>query len=68
MVHDSWSPYDFFEEAQHQQCLAHLLDRARNLIEKAAGRAGEFPKKTKKLLQAALDLRDRREKQTIIDF
>ena len=65
MVHDGWSPYDFFEEAQHQQCLAHLLDRARNLIEKAAGRAREFPKKMKKLLQDALDLRDRREKQTI---
>jgi transposase len=65
MVHDGWSPYDFFAEAQHQQCLAHLLDRARNLIQKAVGRAREFPKKTKKLLQDALDLRDRREKQAI---
>lgn len=65
MVHDGWSPYDFFKEAQHQQCLAHLLDRGCHLIEKAVGRAKEFPKKTKKLLQDALDLRDRREKQTI---
>ncbi len=65
MVHDGWSPYDFFEKARHQQCLAHLLARGRNLIEKATGRANEFPRKTKKLLQDALNLRDRRDKRTI---
>ena len=25
MVHDGWSPYDFFKQATHQQCLEHLL-------------------------------------------
>lgn len=65
MVHDGWSPYDFFDKAQHQQCLAHLLNRGRNLIEKATGRAQEFPRKTKKLLQDALTLRDRRDEQAI---
>ena len=28
MIHDGWSPYGHFEDAQHQQCLNHLLRRA----------------------------------------
>jgi len=28
MIHDGWSPYDQFNDARHQQCLNHLLQRA----------------------------------------
>jgi len=65
MVHDGWSPYDFFDKAQHQQCLSHLLRRAHNLMEKAAGRAKAFPRKIQKLLKDALALRDRRDERGI---
>lgn len=60
-VHDGWSPYDRLVFALHQQCLAHLLRRARELIEVALGMAARFPKQVKALLQGALALRDRRD-------
>lgn len=60
-VHDGWSPYDRLALALHQQCLAHLLRRARGLIEVATGMAARFPKQVKALLQDALALRDRRD-------
>ncbi|MCI1748286.1 MAG: transposase [Acidipropionibacterium sp.] len=25
LVHDAWSPYDTFEDADHQLCAAHLI-------------------------------------------
>ncbi len=31
MIHDGWSPYDQFKDAQHQQCLNHLLRRAEEM-------------------------------------
>lgn len=65
MVHDGWSPYDFFEKADHQQCLAHLLRRGHDLLDKAVGRAREFPEKVKDLLHDALTLRNRRDGQNI---
>lgn len=61
MIHDGWSPYDSFENAVHQQCLEHLLRRATELLEKAGGMAGRFPKRVKEFLQDALALRDRRD-------
>jgi transposase len=33
MIHDGWSPYDFFQKATHQQCLEHLRRRAEGLLE-----------------------------------
>jgi len=39
IIHDGWSPYDFFTHAIHQQCLAHLLRRANELLERASDRA-----------------------------
>lgn len=60
MVHDGWSPYDRFDKALHQQCLAHLLRRANELLERGRG-AARFPRKVKRLLQDALALRDRRD-------
>ena len=65
MIHDGWSPYDFFEQATHQQCLEHLLRRAQGLLERATRGAVRFPRKVKDVLGDALALRDRRDGGTI---
>ena len=65
MTHDGWSPYDFFEQARHQQCVTHLLGRARTLLETATRGAVQFPRKVKALFQNALALRDRRDAAAI---
>jgi len=65
MIHDGWSPYDFFEQATHQQCLEHLLRRARELLERATRGEVRFPRKVKEFLSDALALRDRRDGGTI---
>jgi len=61
LIHDGWAPYDGFWRAIHQQCLAHLLRRCREMIAAATGAAARFPRQIKEVLQAALDLRDRRD-------
>jgi len=61
MIHDGWSPYDFFKKATHQQCLEHLLRRAEGLLERATRGAVRFPRKVKEFLSDALTLRDRRD-------
>jgi len=67
LIHDGWSPYDSFERAIHQQCLAHLLRRATELLEKTTGIVARFPNRVKKFLQDALSLRDRRDAGRISD-
>lgn len=57
--HDGWAPYDQLTEATHQQCLAHLIRRAKELLETASTGAARFPRQVKGLLQEALRLRDR---------
>lgn len=59
--HDGWAPYDQLVEAVHQQCLAHLIRRAKELEETATRGAVRFPRLVKEVLQDALRLRDRRE-------
>lgn len=59
MIHDGWSPYDNFQNAEHQQCLGHLLRRCHELLETATRGAVCFPRRLSELLQDALDLRDR---------
>ena len=59
LVHDGWASYDAFEEACHQQCQAHVLRRAHELEETAAGRAKTFPRQVIDLFKASLALRDR---------
>src|SRR5262249_22854290 len=59
MIHDGWSPYDQFEDAQHQQCLNHLLRRADEMAAAATRGAVCFPRRVAELLRAGLDLRDR---------
>ena len=61
MIHDGWSPYDRFIFASHQQCLAHLRRRCKELLETAVGGAARFPRQVRNLLGDALALRDRRD-------
>lgn len=57
--HDGWSPYERFTQAQHQQCLAHLLRRCHEMQDVAVGGAVRFPRQIQEHLQDALALRDR---------
>lgn len=59
LVHDGWSSYDRFEEALHQQCLAHLLRRARGLLEGATRGAVLYPRRLVGLFTEAIHLRNR---------
>ena len=59
LIHDGWSVHDNFAAARHQQCLAHLLRRCRELLDAAARGAVRFPRAVAALLRAALRLRDR---------
>lgn len=59
LIHDGWSPYDGFVRARHQQCLAHLLRRAQELLETAVGGAVRFPRAVADILGKAFALRDR---------
>jgi transposase len=59
--HDGWAPYDKLTEAAHQQCLNHLITRAKEMLETATRGAVRFPRKVKQILQDALRLRDRHE-------
>lgn len=59
LVHDGWSPYDRFESAMHQQCLAHLLRRCKEMAEVAVRGAVRFPRAVAALLTKGLALRDR---------
>ena len=67
LIHDGWSPYDQFLQARHQQCLAHLLRRCRELVEQASRAAARFPRQVLELLQEGLRLRDRHQAEEISD-
>jgi transposase len=60
LVHDGWAPYDRFTEARHQQCLAHLMRRCRELLETAVGGAVRFPRAVLEVLHDMFALRERR--------
>jgi transposase len=62
---DGWAPYRLFTQATHQTCLAHLLRRCDELLETAQAGAVRFPRQVKKVLRAALEVRDRRDAGTI---
>ena len=65
LVRDGWAPYRRFTGAIHQTCVAHLLRRANELIEASpAGRAG-LALEVKDILQRALALRGRRDRDGI---
>jgi transposase len=67
MIHDGWSPYDNFNNAQHQQCLGHLLRRCHELLDTATRGAVCFPRRVSELLHGALDLRDRHAARQLSD-
>jgi transposase len=60
MVHDGWMPYDFFKEADHQQCIGHIQRRCRSILEWATRGAVRFPRAVLDLFGAAFGLRRRR--------
>ncbi len=56
--HDGYATYDRFEEALHQQCVAHAMRRAHKLAETQTGRAQEFPLRVLELFKSSLEVRD----------
>jgi transposase len=58
LVHDGWSSYDRFEKAIHQQCLGHVLRRARELLAQATRGAVHYPRQLIGLLTEAIHLRN----------
>lgn len=67
LVRDGWAVYRRFGQAVHQTCLAHLLQRCREMIELAppGGAAARLPQAVKEILQQALALRARRNQAEI---
>ena len=58
LVHDGFASYDRFESAIHQQCLAHVLRRARDMLEDAHGGAVRFPRQVIGLFTEAIHLQN----------
>jgi len=65
LVHDGLRCYSRLDKACHQTCLTHLIRRCKEMTEKAAGAAAQFPGQVKTLLQQALLLSDRFELQEV---
>jgi transposase len=58
LIHDGFASYDRFTSAIHQQCLFHVLRRARELLEGAARGAVRFPRQVIGLFTEAIHLRN----------
>jgi transposase len=56
LIHDGFASYDRFTSALHQQCLAHVLRRARDLLAEARAGAVRFPRQVIGLFTAAIHL------------
>jgi transposase len=59
LSHDGFASYDRFPEAVHQQCLAHVLRRAREMLDTATRGAVRFPRQVIGLFTDAIHLRNR---------
>jgi transposase len=59
LAHDGWSSYGRFEAATHQQCLGHVLRRARELLAGATRGAVRYPRELIALFTGAIHLRNR---------
>lgn len=59
LSHDGFASYDRFTEAIHQQCVAHVLRRAREMQETATRGAVRFPRQVIALFTEAIHLRRR---------
>ena len=67
LARDGWAPYRKFVHALHQTCLGHLHRRCHEMLEVAQRGAARVPHAVKRLLDTALDLRDRRDRGEITD-
>jgi transposase len=65
LVHDGWRIYGDFRRARHQTCLAHLLRRCREMMLVASPPAARFPQAVAAVLQASLQVRERRDQEQI---
>ena len=61
VVRDGWAPYRKLAQATHQTCLAHLLRRCHGLLEIAQRGAARLPHAVRRVLLAALAIRERRD-------
>jgi transposase len=59
LSHDGWASYERFTGAIHQQCLAHVLRRARELSAEATRGAVRFPRQVIALFTEAIHQRNR---------
>lgn len=59
MVHDGFSSYDRFSKATHQQCMGHVIRRARELLARATRGAVHYPRRLIALFTEAIHLRNR---------
>jgi transposase len=62
---DGWAPYRRFTDASHQTCVAHLLRRARAMIEDAVAGQAKVPHAVRRLLSDALALRTQHDEEVI---
>jgi len=58
LVHDGFASYGRFTAALHQQCVPHLLRRARELLDSATRGAVRFPRQVIELFTGAVHLRN----------
>jgi transposase len=58
LSHDGYSTYERFQQAIHQQCVAHILRRAQDLLSVAARGAVYFPRQVIALFREAVHLRN----------
>src|SRR5438128_5389754 len=65
LVHDGLRCYCSLDKACHQTCLTHLIRRCKEMGERATRAAAQFPGQVKTLLQQALWLDDRFERQEV---
>ena len=65
LIVDGWAPYRCFEKATLQACLTHLLRRCSLLLEQATRGAVRFPRQVRHLLEKALAVRERRDREEI---
>src|SRR5712692_6350324 len=59
MIHDGWSTYNQFLNAEHQQCLRHFLNRCEEILTTANRGSVRFPREVQRILHQALNLRNR---------
>jgi transposase len=65
LSHDGYSTYERFRRAIHQQCVAHILRRAEDLLSVAVRGAVRFPRQVLALFREAVHLRNEHLKGTV---